>query len=164
MHRIHHLLLALVLAAVMTPATGETLSGGAYVIDADTLEIAGERIHFSGIDAPERYQKCRRYGSCYPCGQEATYALRSRIGFSAVRCETSGLDRYGRFIGDCFSKDGEDLQEWLVVRGHALAYREYSRRYIGAERTARAVRSGMHRGEFVPPWEWRRGVRLNPKC
>ncbi len=30
--------------------------------DGDTIEVAGERIHLHGIDAPESGQKCRRLG------------------------------------------------------------------------------------------------------
>ncbi len=32
------------------------------VIDGDTIEVAGKRIRFHGIDAPESGQRCRRLG------------------------------------------------------------------------------------------------------
>ena len=35
-----------------------------------------------------------------------------------------------------------------------------SRAYIADESDARAGRRGMWRGDFVPPWDWRRGARL----
>jgi len=39
----------------------------------------------------------------------------------------------------------------------ALAYRQYSTDYVDAEGKAKANQSGTWFGEFVPPWQWRRG-------
>ena len=39
-------------------------------------------------------------------------------------------------------------------------YRRYSLDYVGEEADARAARRGIWAGEFVKPWEWRRGKRL----
>ena len=47
-----------------------------------------------------------------------------------------------------------------VSQGLALAYRRYSRDYVGEEASARNGRLGMWRGDFIPPWDWRRGERL----
>ena len=158
-------LAAILIFAGMNAAAGETLTGPHRVIDADTIDVAGERVRLSGIDAPERGQRCRdAAGRCYRCGKAATRALRARIGGGAVRCEVSGRDRYGRALGTCYAADGGDLESWLVRNGHALAYRRYSQAYIGEEDAARSARAGMHSGDFVPPWRWRRGERLAPKC
>ena len=46
------------------------------------------------------------------------------------------------------------------VDGWALAYRQFSRDYVDEEEEARSNRRGIHRGEFVEPWDWRRGGRL----
>ncbi len=48
----------------------------------------------------------------------------------------------------------------MVSQGWALAYRRYSLDYVDQEADAQAVRRGIWAGEFVPPWEWRRGKRL----
>ncbi len=48
----------------------------------------------------------------------------------------------------------------MVGNGLALAYRRYSVAYVPHEDAARLAKAGMWRGEFVPPWEWRRGKRL----
>ena len=47
----------------------------------------------------------------------------------------------------------------MVRQGWALAYRRYSKDYVDEEAAARQARVGMWRGEFVPPWEWRKGTR-----
>ena len=136
-----------------------TLSGPARVVDGDTLEIRGTRIRLHGIDAPESAQRCRAAGHVWPCGREATHALSGRIAGRTVVCEERDRDRYGRVVAVCRA-GGEDLNAWMAAAGWALAYRQYSRRYVAEERAAKAAHRGIWRGEVVAPWEWRRGKRL----
>ncbi len=56
---------------------------------------------------------------------------------------------------------GEDIGSWMVQQGLALAYRRFSLDYVDEEAEAQATRRGIWAGEFVPPWEWRRGARLD---
>ena len=136
----------------------------ARIIDADTLTLCEERIRLVGIDAPETWpeqQLCLNAdGLCYPCGQDATDALKEKIGAAnRVSCYLEpDLDRYGRALGVCFSSDGTDLNGWLVANGHAVAY--FSDTYMPHEEIAIAEQRGVHAGEFVDPSEWRRGARL----
>lgn len=53
-----------------------------------------------------------------------------------------------------------NVNAWLVRHGYALAYRRYSTKYIPEEDQAKAAPAGIWAGEFVPPWDWRRGKRL----
>ena len=132
------------------------------VVDADTLEMAGQRVRLQGIDAPESAQACRQAtGQRYRCGERATEALRARIGAGAVTCTIEGRDHYNRALSTCYTTDGTNLNAWLVRSGYALAYRRYSTKYVPEEDQARAARAGIWADEFVPPWEWRRGKRLN---
>ncbi len=71
-----------------------------------------------------------------------------------------GRDRYKRTIGRC-TVAGEDMGAWMVQQGLALAYRRYSHDYVNEEAEARAARRGIWASEFVKPWEWRRGKRLD---
>src|SRR5438093_5176422 len=48
----------------------------------------------------------------------------------------------------------------MVSEGWAIAYRKFSMDYVDEENDAHAKRKGAWRGQFVPAWEWRRGVRL----
>ncbi len=82
-----------------------------------------------------------------------------KIARRPVTCEDLDRDRYKRIIGRC-AVGGEDLEKWMVANGWALAYRRYSLDYVAEEADARAVRRGIWAGEFIPPWEWRRGKRL----
>jgi endonuclease YncB( thermonuclease family) len=72
-----------------------------------------------------------------------------------VRCVGNGTDQYGRVLAICYL-GGEDLNAMMVRDGQALAYRHYSRRYVGEENAARAAGRGVWAGEFEMPWDWRR--------
>ena len=162
----HSLIVVVCTACWLSPSaegTDTTIIGGmTRVIDADTLEVRGERVRLQGIDAPETRQMCERAsGTLYLCGQAASRALRKRIGDGKVVCALDPQrDRYGRALGVC-SVHGEDLNAWLVSQGHALAYRRYSLKYIEQEEAAQAAGRGVWVGAFVAPWDWRTGKRLH---
>ena len=42
----------------------------------------------------------------------------------------------------------------------ALAFRKYSDTYVIQEDEARVAGRGLWDAEFIPPWDWRNGVRL----
>ena len=68
--------------------TDTTIIGGmTRGMDADALEVVGERVRLKGIDALEREQFCENAGgNLYPCGQIALQALREHIGDDKVMC------------------------------------------------------------------------------
>ena len=59
--------------------------------------------------------------------------------------------------------DGYNVNARLVYEGLALAYRKYSKKYVPEENKARAAKRGLWAGEFIPPWDWRKGKRLGQK-
>lgn len=59
--------------------------------------------------------------------------------------------------------NGQDLNAWLVAQGWAMAYRQFSEAYVAEEAAAEAAGLGIWRGQFVAPWDWRRGVRLEER-
>ena len=123
----------------------------------------GRRCGSRALTPPESAQSCRQAGGHrYPCGDHATQALRTRIGPAAVTCTIEGRDRLpagARYFAT--PRDGTDLNGWLVRQGHALAYRKYSTTYVPQEDQAKAAQAGLWAGAFVPPWDWRRGARLD---
>lgn len=54
-----------------------------------------------------------------------------------------------------------DLNGWMVDRGLALAYADYSKRYVAEEAAARAARRGVWAtdGGCEKPWAWRAARR-----
>lgn len=140
-------------------ATSKEIVGRATVIDGDTLKIRSARIRLKGIDAPERDQSCLAQGQLYLCGQFASRALSGKIGPQTVTCKWRTRDQYDRLLGTCYA-GGENLNKWMVAQGWALAYRQYSMAYIWQEWMASWDDLGIWQGEFVDPWDWRRGDRL----
>jgi endonuclease YncB( thermonuclease family) len=163
MQRIPRFLVILALFIAQAPTAGlvfaETIVGRASVIDGDTLEIRGKRIRLHGIDAPESGQTCLSGSKRYRCGQRAALALSDKIGRSNTSCEARDRDRYGRVVAICRSR-GEDLNGWMVSQGWALAYRRFSGAYVQNEGRAKRAKLGVWQGQFIAPWDWRRGKRL----
>lgn len=131
------------------------VSGAAVIIDGDTIDVGGQRIRLHGIDAPESRQLCTVNGSDWRCGESATLALEHEASGRTILCKGSRKDRYGRIIAVCFAGD-TDLNAMMVREGLALAYRRYSKDYIGEEDSARVAGKGIWRSSFVEPWKWRR--------
>ena len=151
--------IVLVALLICSPAlAGDMITGRASVIDGDTIEIRGERIRLHGIDAPESSQSCERGGTAWRCGQKAAFELANHLGARNVSCERLGQDRYRRTIARC-TVGGEDIGSWMVGEGLALAYRKYSADYVREEASAKAQGAGLWAGQFIAPWEWRRGAR-----
>jgi endonuclease YncB( thermonuclease family) len=136
------------------------ISGTAKVTDGDTIKISGTKIRIHGIDAPEGKQTCKLPDKIIRCGAIATDAMKKLVKGITVTCQQTDTDRYGRTIAICRA-NGVDIGQRLVQTGWAIAYRRYSTRYVVDEDAARAGKLGMWKGEFVKPWEWRRGVRLS---
>ncbi len=80
---------------------------------------------------------CRLDGKPWQCGKDAANALADKIARRPVTCEDLGRDRYKRTIARCVV-GGEDLGEWMVSQGLALAYRRYSLDYVEQEADAQS--------------------------
>ncbi|MER9714177.1 thermonuclease family protein [Mesorhizobium sp. M0174] len=134
------------------------MEGRASVIDGDTVEIAGQRIRFNGIDAPESRQHCDdAKGFDYPCGRRAAQALDKFLAASQpLHCSFVDRDWYGRLVGNCDRADGRSVQRWLVEQGLALDWPLYSHgAYAGQQAKAEAAKLGLWAGTFQAPWVWR---------
>jgi endonuclease YncB( thermonuclease family) len=142
---------------ISLPAMAQTspVAGRASVVDADTIEIHGERIGLHGIDAPESAQTCQRDGKEWHCGQAAALALSDWLGSATVSCVPVERDRYQRIVAKC-GKAGQDVAVWLVSQGWALDWPLYSGgAYATAQGDASKARRGIWGSVFQSPWEWR---------
>jgi endonuclease YncB( thermonuclease family) len=157
-----------ILASMLLLFSGEALAndfvGQASVVDGDTLEIHGSRIRLWGVDAPESSQLCRGEDSSqYRCGAQAANDLDAFIARRPVNCSLVNLDPYGRTVATC-SAGGIDLGEWLVRKGLALDWPQYSKgRYGGAQRDAEHAGRGIWKGSYVEPWLYRACIRASGK-
>jgi endonuclease YncB( thermonuclease family) len=152
-------ILSAALILVASGATADTLTGRASIIDADTIEIHGERIRILDIDAPESRQPCfKPDGSEWRCGQQAALALSDWIGAAAVTCETTRKDKYKRWLARC-SVGGVDVAEWLAGHGWAVPYRGCKCEAVrDAAEHAQLDKRGIWSGRFQMPWKWRARV------
>ncbi|WP_341991677.1 thermonuclease family protein [Azorhizobium sp. AG788] len=124
--------------------------GPAFVVDGDTLEVAGRRVRLAGIDAPELRQTCGAPTQEWPCGAAARTALEAAVVHGLVHCTGRANDAYHRLVAIC--RVGEaDLASGLVRAGLALS----SGRYTALEAEARATRQGIWSGPFERPVDWR---------
>ena len=133
------------------------------IIDGDTIIFNEKKIRLFGIDAPETNQYCfDKKKSEYSCGLSSTKALVQFIKknrYKSIKCSHYEIDKYGRFIGECWI--GEiSINSWLVKNGLALAYLRYSDKFLLDEKKAKEKGLGVWQGNFIYPWEWRRGKRF----
>ena len=91
----------------------------------------------------------------YPCGKISTQKLQKKINNKVITCKILDVDRYKRFIGECYKRN-LNLNSWLVSNGYALAYRKYSKKYISNEINAKNEKKGLWQGKFEMPWDFRR--------
>ncbi len=124
----------------------DVIPGSARVLDGDTLEVRGKRIHLFGIDAPELYSSDGRKARAY---------LEKLIGGRTVRCAPITRDRNMHFVARC-QVDGHPvygtihLAHIMVFDGYAVEDRAQSREnpalarlYRDAEAAARRMKSGL---------------------
>jgi micrococcal nuclease len=156
-------LLALTGSAVWTlagSALAETFTGQVIgVTDGDTISVlrGGRRevVRLLGIDAPERRQA---YGE-----RAKQHAAALAFG-KVVAVEAAGRDRHGRLLAEVRLPDGRSLNQELVRAGYAWRFRRYSTdpTLTRLEAEARGARRGLWSDPApVPPWEHRRGRRLD---
>ncbi len=155
-HIVKYLIVCLLFSSSLVEAD---ISGVATVTDGDSIRILNVRIRLSGIDAPERDQKCLYQGAVWDCGHESTKMMQSLAQDKKVTCTGDNLDQYDRLIATCFVGDA-DINAQMVKNGMALAYRRYSLDYIEEENIARYKKLGIWASKFVFPWDWRAGKRL----
>lgn len=152
------LIAAALISLAASQADAQDVAGPARVVDGDTLDVAGVRVRLAGIDAPEKGQWCRVGGALWPCGREATRALRALVDGRSVACRGLGRERHARLLATC-TVGGRDLGRALVLDGWALAYTRYDLSYVLEETYAQVHARGLWRGQFVEPWRWRKGAR-----
>ena len=157
------------LAAASAAETAPELRGIPEVIDGDTLQLQGRRLHLTGVDAPELAQRCWLKTRLYDCGRVARTALLDLTAGVEVICRPLEPGTAERTFARC-TAGGYDLSEGMAYTGWALADPdnadsdsadpESGDRYSREETRARAAGRGLWRGRFVAPWDWRRGARL----
>lgn len=154
----------LILLAGCVQAGATEFRGNARVVDGDTLSLGGKNLRIFGIDAPELAQRCLRNGVDWDCGAAARQMLARRIAAAEVICDVvTAADRHGRPVVSCTAQ-GEDIGQFMVRNGFAMAYVRYSDRYLADEGAARAEKTGIWAGVIVAPELYRQsGGAVGPE-
>ena len=140
----------------------DEITGTARVLHTNLIVVEQTKVRLYAIDVLAREQICDNGLIEYPCGQVAAGRLANALINQTVVC----APRAGRSRADADAPrlavcrvDGVDIAEWLVRTGFAFADRAHSEVYAAAESEARSQTTGIWRGPFVLPWDWRAGKR-----
>ena len=124
------------------------------VIDGDTFELLVNKttykVRLNAIDAPEKGQDFY---------QKSKQALVNLCFSKTVTVELLKKDRYGRWIGEVYSADGQYINGRMISDGYAWHYTKYSKSapLAAAESTAKRKKLGLWaQGKPVAPWEYRK--------
>jgi endonuclease YncB( thermonuclease family) len=146
---------AVVVLLLPAIASAADVTGIPKIRDGDQVTIGNTRLRLAGIDAPSGDQLClNSKGERWTCGVAARDELIRHVEKKAWTCHVQRTDRFGRSVAKC-EVEGEDIQQWMVKNGWALAYVRFSHAYDADEKAAREARAGMWQGAFIAPWDWR---------
>jgi len=122
--------------------------------DGDSLMVGETEVRLFGVDAPEFDQTCTRAGQSWACGAVAADQLMQLVTGKDVQCTSMGKDEHQRVLGRC-TVNGVDVNQTMVARGYAVAYRRYSSDYAATEDSAKTAKLGVWAGTFEQPEKFR---------
>ncbi|MBR2656326.1 MAG: thermonuclease family protein [Loktanella sp.] len=149
------------LALMLASAAHANPAGTIRVIDADTIDVGGDRVRLFGLDAPEIGQPCVLGGQTIDCGRWVSDLVKARFEGRNARCTTRDIDRYGRQVATC-DVDGVDMGSVIVTEGWAIAYRRYSEIYDLDEKAAAVAGRGLWAAAMDDPEAYRAASNAAP--
>jgi len=148
----------------MTASAEDLFAGPATVIDGRTLEVQGQRLRLTGIDAPDLGQPCAWPNKQIDCGNVSRTALLDLVAVGEVRCTATATATAATAVtavttgfrpARCQS-GGFDVAANMVHTGWAVTAPDGPPGYRATEAKARAGKRGLWKGQFEMPWIWRR--------
>jgi endonuclease YncB( thermonuclease family) len=136
----------------------EKFSGKTFVIDGDSLKVAGKEVRLFGIDAPEYKQTCfDAKKKQYACGQVSHRFLINLAGGKEVTCFHAGKEKYGRYLAKCYVGK-VSINEELIKNGMAVIYSfsDPDEKMERLEAQAKKQRLGIWQGAFQLPRDYRK--------
>lgn len=145
------MLLSLAMVLLAAPVGAKTITGPAKVLDAQVIDIDGQRIMLFGINSVMRKQACTLDRKLWNCWEAAVRNLQILTDQGPATCEAVGEpDVYGRILARC-TINGKSLNEQLVREGWAVARPSDTTDYVAAEAAAKKEKLGLWQGQFQRP-------------
>ena len=152
----------LILGAILLQAPARAAT--AIVHDGDTIQLGEITYRLDGIDAPELDQTCiDDHADPWSCGIDARDQLTKLINGRNVHCDDLGIDKTTkkRHVGVC-TVEGESTSLNLELARQGLAISVEPSLKVHAKddvAAARADRSGLWKGCFIAPADFRIGKK-----
>jgi endonuclease YncB( thermonuclease family) len=120
----------------------EMISSFAFVQENGSLKVSGDLVHLYGIYIPPTDHTCYTFIRPMPCGTRASLALDFKISGSFVHCAPKATNPDGSIVANCSIGD-EDLSEWMLQKGWAVALPDAPFEYAAMEKIARSRQVGI---------------------
>lgn len=134
---------SLLAALLALPAlAAPDISSFAFVQEDGSLKVAGSLVRLYGIYIPPTDQTCYSFVRPMPCGTRASLALEFQIGGDFVHCTERVANADGSITASCRAND-QDLSEWMLQKGWAVALPDAPFQYAAMEKIARAKGIGV---------------------
>ncbi|MFA7095874.1 MAG: thermonuclease family protein [Gammaproteobacteria bacterium] len=134
--------LCVFMLAVSFCAQASEIVSYAFLNDDGSLRVRGHTIRLYGIYIPPTDDTCRTFERPVKCGPRAVLALDFKIGADFVHCKPVARNADGSIEAIC--RDGEDnLNEWMLMNGWAVARPEAPFEYKAMEEIARERHLGI---------------------
>jgi endonuclease YncB( thermonuclease family) len=137
-----YLTMLLVGATTCSMTRAEEFSSFAFVQENGSLKIDGRLVYLYGIYIPPTDQTCYTFVRPIQCSSRAALALDFKISGDFVRCQSRYVNPDGSVVASCIS-GGDDLSEWMLQRGWALASPDAPFSYTALERIAQVRGLGI---------------------
>jgi endonuclease YncB( thermonuclease family) len=128
------------------------ISGLASVQEDSSIKISGYVIHLYGIYIPPTDHTCYLFIRPSPCGTRSSLALDFKISGDFVHCTPRATNSDGSIVASC-RYENEDLSEWMLQRGWAVAAPGAPFEYVTMEKIAQSRGIGIWGipVEVIPP-------------
>ncbi|WP_132259255.1 thermonuclease family protein [Paucimonas lemoignei] len=120
----------------------QDISSFAFVRGDGALSIDGRLVYLYGIYIPPTEQTCYTFVRPVQCGSRALLALEFKVSGDFVRCQPRFANPDGSLVASCRSGE-DDLSEWMLQRGWALALPDAPFSYAAMERIAQSRGLGI---------------------
>jgi endonuclease YncB( thermonuclease family) len=143
----------------------QQISGKAFVLDGDSLNINKQQIRLNGIDAPEYSQQCLDKNSqLYSCGLNSKNFLINLVKGKIVDCYYDKLDIYKRILATCYVQN-LNINNHLLANGMVVIYdfNYATQQQIQLETSAKEQQKGIWQGSFQLPKTYRKSKKKYDK-